>query len=87
MLYRPFRYVLSFFRNDRDQDNGEDDWGRLARWDVAYDEQLTVFHSEKLQNNEKGEVVGMTAIFRDGTLNEPMKRPPPGYGDRLGLKC
>jgi hypothetical protein len=33
--------------------------------DVAYDDDLTIFDTERLQINETGEVVGDTAVIKD----------------------
>lgn len=37
----------------------------LERLDVAFDQELTVFDSERIQVGKNGELVGVTAVFRD----------------------
>lgn len=54
----------------------EDD---LTRFDIAYDEPLTMFDNERVLV-EDGEVVGNTAVFNDqGIIERTSPKLPSGY--------
>lgn len=52
----------------------------LERLDVAYDQELTVFDLERIQVNENGEMVGLTAVLRDEVLILSDGKFPTKYG-------
>lgn len=68
MVYRIYRFLVGLFQTTRNRAFAFDDWDKLARWDVAYDEELTVLDSERLQTSEEGEVVGTTAVLHQRKL-------------------
>jgi hypothetical protein len=60
-----------------------EDWDEL---DVAYDDDLTVLDTERLQINETGQVVGKTAVIEDEELVLTQGKLPQVY-DVLHLSC
>jgi hypothetical protein len=52
----------------------------LERLDVAYDQELTVSDLERIQVNEIGEMVGLTAVLREGGVILSDGKLPTGYG-------
>jgi hypothetical protein len=74
MFDQVFQYILSLWKKPRVVTTDD-----LDRWEVSYEEQLTMFDCEKVLV-EDGHVVGTTAIITDEHKIEETPGPlPSGY--------
>lgn len=79
MVFKACRLIPRRFLPNRHQTRRPtlEDWDEL---DVAYDDDLTIFESERVQVNENGEAVGTTAVINDHEIILSQGKWPSMYG-------
>lgn len=77
MLFRFFRFLASLLpERKRPVAALSEDWDEL---DVGYDDDLTSDDLERLQTNETGEAVGITAVIDQEEVKQSQGKLPARY--------
>lgn len=73
MLSRALAFVAGIFSSNKTSGPV------VVSFDVAYDDEPTVFDLERLQINQEGHIVGATAIIQNNSVSISSGRLPSGY--------